>query len=85
MNKIVSQILGGSKIERAENENRKPKTSGKLFDWCSEKLKPMGLHIENVTDYSLAIWRGNDVVGYYNTLTDIKQAIVGGWANEPNL
>lgn len=82
MNKIINQIFGGSTIERAETESRKPKTSGKLFDWCSEKLKPLGLYIEEITPYSLGVWRGGDVIGRYNTLTEIKEAINGGYVHE---
>lgn len=83
MNKIWNSLTGTAN-ERKEPENRKPKTSGKLFDWCSEKLNPLGLRISNVTPYSLAVYRGGDVVGYYNTLTEIKEAINGGYVNEPH-
>lgn len=84
MNKVVNKILGSGSREIAQRENVKPKTSGKLFDWCQERIKPLGLHIDNVTDYSLAVWRGNDVVGYYNNLSEIKKAIIGGYVDLPN-
>ena len=82
MNRITNKILGYSSKRIIGNEQRKVKTSGKLFDWCQEKLKPMGLYVEDVTPYSLAVWRDENVIGYYNTLTEIKKAIIGGYVHE---
>lgn len=82
MNKTFNKLVGISSSGNKEPEDKKVKTSGKLFDWCNRQLIPMGLHVDNVTPYSLAVYRGGDVIGYYNTLTEIKQAIIAGYVQE---
>lgn len=82
MNKIWNTLTGIGQGDK-EPENRKVKTSGKLFDWCNDQLKSKGLHVDNVTPYTLAVYKGGEVIGYYNNLTEVKQAIQGGYVHEP--
>lgn len=82
MNKIWNQL---TRLKGTEKPERKvqAKTSGKLFNWCQDQLKPLGLHIDNATPYQLAVYREGDVVGYYDTLTEIKKAIKNNTVSEP--
>lgn len=84
MNKIWNKITGGSSSGIKENSQRRVKTDGKLFDTLQDKLKPMGLRIDTVTPYQLAVYNGGNVVGYYDTLTEIKNAINEGTVSEPH-
>ncbi len=61
------------------------KGSGKLWDWCQERLKPLGLHVDTVTPKTYGVYREKEVIGCYNTLTEVKQAITGGYVTQPNL
>lgn len=83
MNKIFKQLTGSLAVSRSSD--RRVKTSGKLFDWCQEQLKPMGLHIDESSPKILAVYREGDVVGFYNTLTEIKAAIKNGTVADRNL
>lgn len=81
--KVIDKILGTPRTMPERDATPHVKTTGNLLEWCKIECQKLGLELYPDTlikEYD--VYKGEDVIGRYDRLSDIKKAIKDGSITE---